>query len=494
MFKYVVRRLLLTIPILFAIVVVTFGFSYALPGGPFDSSGQRRLPEHVRAQLEERFNLQKPLFFNLPNDGKGSDTAWGETLSIKGHSDTGYRSETFPPPQEAGIKLYGEYQLVLEDGQRTCLGANEEPGWALVARREVCKVTGGNVSETFTEIKRVWRIDLLDAQFWIYMGNILTLDFGPSLNLAKVQENKQVIDDFRERVPVSMQLGIFSTLVGFGLGIPLGVIAAIYHNQVVDYGATFIAVIGQSIPSIVLAPMLIIVFAVRLEWLPVADPLIWKEASGTVWQYVLIVLATVVFLIIVQGFRAEFRSIISAHVPLKRRLIWAAVLAGAVYLAVLLALRWIDLLTNISDFTAVARPYFSALLLPVLTIGTGMSAGIARLTRATLLQVLNEDYIRTARAKGLRERGVIYIHALKNSLIPVVTGFGGLLAGIVSGSFVVELIFSIPGMGVTFIDAVNARDYTTIMGVTIFYSTILILGNILVDIMYTWLDPRIRFD
>src|SRR5690606_19169877 len=122
-----------------------------------------------------------------------------------------------------------------------------------------------------------------------------------------------------------------------------------------------------------------------------------------------------------------------------------------------------------------------ALALPVITIGTGMSAGIARLTRATLLQVLNEDYIRTARSKGLRERTVIYLHALKNSMIPVVTGFGGLLAGIVSGSFVVELIFSIPGMGDTVISAVAARDYTTITGATLFFAAILIFGNILVD-------------
>ncbi|MBZ0308973.1 MAG: ABC transporter permease, partial [Anaerolineae bacterium] len=91
-------------------------------------------------------------------------------------------------------------------------------------------------------------------------------------------------------------------------------------------------------------------------------------------------------------------------------------------------------------------------------------------------------------------RRVLYLHALKNALIPVVTAVGPLLAGIVSGSFVIELIFSIPGMGSTFIDAVQGRDYTTIMGVTIFFSTLLILGNLLVDIMYTWLDPRIRFD
>jgi ABC-type dipeptide/oligopeptide/nickel transport system permease component len=240
--------------------------------------------------------------------------------------------------------------------------------------------------------------------------------------LAKVQENKQVTDDFRERIPVSMQVGLIASLVGFALGIPLGVLAAIYHNTAIDYGATFFAIAGQSVPAIVLAPILISFFAVQLDLLDPVNPSVWKDGHFFSWEYL------------------------------------------------------------------------SALILPVMTIGTGMSAGIARMTRATMLQVLNEDYVRTARSKGLRERGVLYLHALKNALIPVVTGFGGLLAGIVSGSFIVEQIFSIPGMGVTFIDAVNSRDYTTIMGVTVFYSTILILGNIMVDIMYTWLDPRIRLN
>jgi oligopeptide transport system permease protein len=421
MLKYVVRRILIAIPIVFAIIVVTFAFSHALPGGPFDAAGQRRLPAHIRAQLEQKFNLQKAVFFNLPGDGKGSDTAWGEIMVVKGHSDTGYETTVLHAIPDAGLRLYGTYKLI-DNGTDSCLGERTEPGWALISRREECNVTGGNVESTFTEVNEVWRIDLLDSQFWIYVSNVARLDFGPSLNLAKVQENRQVTEDFKERVPVSMQLGIFSALAGFALGIPLGVVAAMYHNSAADYTATFVAVIGQSIPSIVLAPILIIIFAVKLKLVPVVDPSIWKEG---------------------------------------------------------------DLLS---------LDYLKALALPVLTIATGMSAGIARMTRATLLEVLGEDYIRTARAKGLRERTVIYIHALKNSLIPVVTGFGGLLAGIVSGSFVVELIFSIPGMGVTFIDAVNARDYTTIMGVTIFYSTILIMGNILVDVMYTWLDPRIRLD
>ena len=132
--------------------------------------------------------------------------------------------------------------------------------------------------------------------------------------------------------------------------------------------------------------------------------------------------------------------------------------------------------------------------MPVFAIGTGMAAGIARLTRAGLLDVLSSDYIRTARAKGLRERVVIGIHALKNSLIPVATILGPLLAGAVTGSFVVEQIFAINGMGRRFVTSIGEREYFLQTGLVLLYGILLILGNLLVDVIYAWLDPRIRFD
>ncbi len=123
-----------------------------------------------------------------------------------------------------------------------------------------------------------------------------------------------------------------------------------------------------------------------------------------------------------------------------------------------------------------------------------MSASIARLTRGSLLQVIREDYIRTARAKGLHERVVIVRHALKNSLIPVVTILGPLLAAVVTGTFVIELIFAIPGMGKFFVESITNRDYTVITGVSVVYGVLLVAANLLVDMAYGWLDPRIRFD
>jgi ABC-type dipeptide/oligopeptide/nickel transport system permease component len=138
--------------------------------------------------------------------------------------------------------------------------------------------------------------------------------------------------------------------------------------------------------------------------------------------------------------------------------------------------------------------FFRFAIMPAIALGLGSSAIIARLTRATLLQTVREDYIRTARAKGLPERVVITRHALKNSMIPVVTILGPLFAALVTGTFVTELIFGIPGMGKYFVTSITNRDYPVIMGTILLYAVFLVIANLLVDIVYAYLDPRIRYD
>jgi ABC-type dipeptide/oligopeptide/nickel transport system permease component len=138
--------------------------------------------------------------------------------------------------------------------------------------------------------------------------------------------------------------------------------------------------------------------------------------------------------------------------------------------------------------------YFRYAIMPSVALGLGSSAVIARLTRATLLQTVREDYIRTARSKGLHERMVIIRHALKNSLIPVVTILGPLFAALVTGTFVTELMFGIPGMGKYFVTSITNRDYPVIMGTILLYAVFLVVANLLVDIVYAYLDPRIRYD
>lgn len=232
------------------------------------------------------------------------------------------------------------------------------------------------------------------------------VNFGPSYKSI----SRPVNDIFRENLPVSAQLGVLAVLVAAVIGMPLGVVAGIKRNTAYDYTGMGIAVLGVSVPVIVMAPLLQYIFGVWLGWLPVTG---WGETRQ--------------------------------------------------------------------------------MILPAFALGFSQSAVLARLTRASILQVLHEDYIRTARAKGLQERRIVLVHVLKNSMIPVVTVIGPMLAYLMAGTFVVETIFVIPGMGKFFVTSITGRDYPVIMGTILIMAIFLVLANVLVDVVYAWIDPRIRF-
>ncbi|NOZ73592.1 MAG: ABC transporter permease [Chloroflexi bacterium] len=323
MTKYIIRRILFSIPVLLAITIFTFAVVQALPGGPFSTVGEKSMPEHMRLIMERRYGLDKPVY----------------------------------------------------------------------------------------------------EQFWLYLKRLAHGDLGPMFKIR----SQTVNDIVAQTWPVSIQLGVLSLILGFLIGLPAGVIAALKRNSMIDYLATFGAVLGASIPNMVLAPILILVFGVWLQWLPIA---FW-----------------------------------GADPPF------------------------------ILGFLPKPTPEFwSHAVMPTVSLGTAISAGIARLTRASLLEVMGEDYIRTARAKGLRERVVIVRHALKNAMIPVATIVGPLLAGLLTGTFIVEQIFALNGMGRRFISSVSEREYFLLTGLTLIYALMLVAGNLLVDITYAWLDPRIRYD
>lgn len=256
-------------------------------------------------------------------------------------------------------------------------------------------------------------------QYLTYMKKLVfNFDFGPSLRQTDYTVNQLMFgldfksDPFGSPVLVSAQVGLFSFLLAVAVGIPLGVISALYRNKAPDHLAMFFTTLGISIPNFVLGLMLILFFSLTLKWLPVFG---W----GKSWKQA---------------------------------------------------------------------------VMPIITLGTGGMALIARLTRASVLETLGQDFVRTARAKGLRERVVLASHALPNSLIPVVTVLGPLLAAWLTGTFFVELVFAIPGIGKFFITAVTDRDYSLIMATILLYSGVLVVANLGVDIIYGFLDPRIRYD
>ncbi|MCH7506356.1 MAG: oligopeptide ABC transporter permease OppB [Proteobacteria bacterium] len=248
----------------------------------------------------------------------------------------------------------------------------------------------------------------LVKQYFRYLGQIITLDFGPSFQYKDWTVNELIARGF----PVSLTIGGLAIVLAFFLGTLIGIVAAMRQNTAVDYSLMGVAMLGISIPNFVVAPLLILLVAVYAGWLP---------AGGWDWSV-------------------------------------------------------------------------QRMVLPVVTLALPAIAYIARLTRGSMIEVLNSNYIRTARAKGLPEHLVIRRHALKPALLPVISFMGPATAGLITGSVVIERIYSIPGLGSYFVQGALNRDYTLVMGVVIFYGVIIILLNFIVDILYAWMNPRIRYN
>jgi peptide/nickel transport system permease protein len=254
----------------------------------------------------------------------------------------------------------------------------------------------------------------LPIQYVRWLSNLATGDLGGSI--ATGETVSQVI---MSGLPKTLSLAAVSFVIALIIAVPAGIIAALKRNSVFDYGASVTAFIGVSMPSFWVGIILILVFAVRLHWLPAIG---YSEIAE-------------------DGF-----------------------------------VEW-----------------FKRLILPSVAIGIGYSAILMRFVRAGLLEVLGSDYVRTARAKGLREQSVVLRHALRNSLIPVVTVIGIQLALLLSGAVVVETVFSIRGIGRILVGAIFDRDYPIVQGVILVIAVIFVLANLIVDIVYTFIDPRIRY-
>ena len=305
MLRFIARRLLETIPVLFIIITATFFMIRFVPGGPFTS--EKAVTPEILANLEAHYGLDQPLY----------------------------------------------------------------------------------------------------QQYFDYLGSLAQGDFGPSFKYP----NRTVNEIIADKLPVSLELGLLSLAVALVFGLPLGVIAAVKRNTFFDYICSSIAMMGICIPTFVLGPLLVLVFAIYLGWF---------NASG--W-----------------------------YLPVDR-------------------------------------------VLPAATLGLVYAAYIALLTRGGMLLVLHQDYIRTARAKGASEFRVIFRHALRGGLLPVVSFLGPAIAGILTGSFVIETIFQIPGLGREFVNSAFNRDYTLVLGNVILYAGLIITLNLLVDIAQVWLNPKLKFE
>jgi oligopeptide transport system permease protein len=247
----------------------------------------------------------------------------------------------------------------------------------------------------------------LVMQFLRYVGGVVQGDFGPSFSYRDYTVSELIGRSF----PISLQLGALAMLLAAVVGVSTGIVAALRQNSPLDKVVMGFAMTGISIPVFVIAPLLVLLFAVKLQWLPAS----WTGSQGA-----------------------------------------------------------------------------SRLLLPVISLALPQVAYVARLTRASLIDVLSSDFIRTARAQGLGTVAIIRYHALKPAMLPVLSYLGPAVAAVLTGSVVVEEIFGIPGLGQLFVRGSLNRDYTLVLGVVIFYAVLIVLFNLVVDLLYGVIDPRIR--
>jgi len=246
----------------------------------------------------------------------------------------------------------------------------------------------------------------LHEQYFDYMANALTGDFGPSFRYPGRSVSEMILTG----LPVTFELAFYAIVFAAFLGLIAGIVAAVKKNTALDYIPMAIAMLGICMPTFLLGPLLVLIFGLNLEIMPVSG---WDTLPGDK-------------------------------------------------------------------------------VLPAITLGAAYAAYIARLSRGGMLETLNQDYVRTARAKGLSEFKVVMVHAIRGGLIPVLAFLGPAIAGLIGGSFVVETIFQIPGLGRFYVEAAFNRDYTMILGTTIFFSALIIFFNLLSDIAVAIFNPQAR--
>ena len=261
--------------------------------------------------------------------------------------------------------------------------------------------------QVLKNLNAVYNLDASEwEQYTDYMTGVIQGDFGPSFKYP----GRSVTEMIASGLPITFELAMYAILIALVIGVLSGVLAALKRNTMLDFIPMAIAMIGICVPTFLMGPLLVLIFGIQLELLPVAG---WGQLSGDK-------------------------------------------------------------------------------ILPSITLGFAYAAYIARLSRGGMLEVLNQDFIRTARAKGLTERMVVIKHAMQGGLIPVVSFLGPAIAGLLAGSFVVETIFQLPGLGRFYVEAALNRDYTMILGTTIFFSAMIVFFNLISDLASLWLNPRSR--
>ena len=379
MTRFIIRRLLVTIPVLIGIVFIVFVLARVVPGDPCRAVLGERATDQVCDAFITRYGLDKAIIPGL----------------FKANHAVAFHIEQIPTT-------------------------------------------------------------LLDNQFVAYLGQLAQGDLGTS-----IKHSRPVTTLLIERLPTTLEHTIMAMLFAVSVGIPLGLISGYRHNSKADVGTMVVANFGVSIPVFVLGLALAFLFGLVLKGTPFALPPSARLSTGVE----MVPLAQVWGLEDLQGLPRGILDFVSGlYIP-------AGIISGQFNVSI---------------------DAFRHLILPAIALGTIPLAIIARITRSSLLEVLGQDYVRTARAKGVKERSVILRHATRNALLPVVTVIGLQLGALLSGAVLTESVFNLAGVGRTMFEAITGRDYVVVQGLTLIIALIYVTVNLIVDISYGFLDPRVR--
>jgi peptide/nickel transport system permease protein len=477
---YIITRILLTIPMVLTLLVLVFILLRVMPGDPVLATMRPGAPKEMVDQQRHNLGLDRPMVLNF----RGSQaTAESQVALYAQHASTStavlvvQQGDVLPVSDR--YTAGGEDWLLLSiDPNRPVWITQEKLTWVLQQQwgyrdepggtppslpgtwqRVVILSAGGGVQGWAPAGQFRITTNPFDSQFFNYLwGLISRFDLGTSMTV----EGRPIASDLMEKFPATVELSVFGMLVASVVGVFTGALAAQRRRSAADYSLRIYSIVAYAIPIFWLGLMLQLIFGVGLHVLPATG----RETSGLGPQ-----------------------AIADAYG-------WRASLAGSA--PALLSI--LDFFSNFYLFDCIVTGQWGSLLdvlrhlvLPALTLGLYLSGIFTRLTRANMLDVLQQDYILAARARGIRERVVVYSHALKNAFIPILTMFGLQFAVLLGGAVLTETTFSWPGMGLYLVKSIADRDFAAIQGTIVFFALLVALVSLIVDIIYARIDPRVRY-
>jgi len=478
---YIISRFLLTIPMVLILLILVFVLLRVMPGDPVKAAMRPGVPQEYLDQIRHAQGLDRPLVINLRGSWatadepavilySGHDSASppvmlalkGERLPITDRHTEG-NEDWIRVSADKGEPIWVEEQKLIwlrqvEFHYTPVEGESPPEGvtgnWVRVILHQG-GVEGWAPADQFDII-----VNPLDSQFFNYLWGLITrFDLGRSITLR----GRPVASDLALKFPATIELSIFGMLIAGLVGVFSGAFAAQKRRSAADYSLRIYSIVAYAVPVFWLGLMLQLIFGIGLGWFPVADRVSSSLRPRTIAQ--------------VYGLQQVLTGTFGAKV---------------------LALT--DFLSCFYIFNCLVTGQFTSLLsvlhhlaLPSLTLGLYLSGIFTRLTRANMLDVLQQDFVMAARARGIREKTVVYRHALLNAFIPILTMFGLQFALLLAGAVLTETTFNWPGMGLFLVDRIVDRDFPAIQGTVVFFALLVAGVSLIVDIIYARVDPRVRY-